>query len=319
MVLPRTDGPTRAMLVDAYARCREINRCYGRSYYLATRLLPMHKRPHVHALYGFTRCTDEIVDEDNGAPARERAGRLQTWSAAFYAGLNGAPVTDPVLPAVVHTIRTYGLDLEDFGRFLRSMATDLTVTSYPTYDDLLHYMDGSAAAIGTMMLPILGLASGGDPAVARESARQLGLAFQLTNFIRDVGEDLARGRIYLPEEDLAAFGVTRRSLARDAARRQTSPPVRALIEYECGRALGHYAAALPGVAMLEPRSRVCVRTAYLLYGGILDEIGRIGFDVLGQRARVPRRRRAAIVAAASSEGLVEACRRWWQVGLPQRA
>ena len=94
------------------------------------------------------------------------------------------------------------------------MAMDLKVTGYRTYDDLLGYMEGSAAVIGTMMLPILGLSAGADPVVARRSARQLGFAFQLTNFIRDVGEDLERGRIYLPEEDLDRFGVTPQRLAR---------------------------------------------------------------------------------------------------------
>jgi len=290
MVLPRTDGPTRAMLVDAYARCREINRCYGRSYYLATRLLPMHKRPHVHALYGFTRRTDEIVDEDNGSSAGERAGRLQTWSAAFYAGLSGAPVTDPVLPAVVHTIRTYGLEVEDFDRFLRSMATDLTVTSYPTYDDLLRYMDGSAAAIGTMMLPILGLASSGDPAVARESARQLGLAFQLTNFIRDVGEDLDRGRVYLPQADLERFGVRRADLA--AAR--ATPQVAELLAFQVDRARAHYRAAQPGIDLLAPSSRPCIRVATQLYGAILDEVERARYQILQGRVRVPRHRRLSV-------------------------
>src|SRR5439155_11185611 len=118
---------------------------------------------------------------------------------------------------------------EDFAAFLRSMAMDLTVTSYDTYDDLLGYMSGSAAAIGTMMLPILGAR---DLAAAREPARQLGLAFQLTNFIRDVAEDLDRGRIYLPLKDLAEFGVT----PEDLAARQATRPVRELIAFEVDRA-----------------------------------------------------------------------------------
>ena len=113
---------------------------------------------------------------------------------------------------MLHTIAVFDLDPEDFRKFLHSMAMDLTVTSYPTYDDLLDYMEGSAAVIGTMMLPILGSA---DRSAAREPARQLGLAFQLTNFIRDVAEDLDRGRTYLPDAHLAEFGVTR-DAPRDA-------------------------------------------------------------------------------------------------------
>jgi 15-cis-phytoene synthase len=284
-------------LGHSYAQCRKIHREHGRSYYLATRLLPAAKRPHVHALYAFTRWADDIVDGFVGA---ERSERLEEWGQAFLAGLAGADVRDPLLPAVVDTVRTYQLDLDDFDIFLRSMAMDLKVTAYPTYDDLLGYMEGSAAAVGTMMLPILGVAPGGDRAVARESARQLGFAFQLTNFIRDVREDLGRGRIYLPEADLARFDVTPTTLCGDAARGHTSPAVRALIRYEAERARTHYAAALPGLAMLERRSRVCIRAAFLLYGGILDAVAATGYDVMAGRAVVARRARLGMVVTAFS-------------------
>jgi phytoene synthase len=310
---PRTGiSASRPGLGEAYARSRAINREHGRSYFLATRLLPAHKRPHVHALYGFTRSADDIVDAPDGVTARQREARLQEWGTAFLAGLAGSEVADPLLPAVVHTIETYRLDLENFDAFLRSMAMDLKVAGYGTYDDLLGYMEGSAASIGTMMLPILGVVPGGDLAVAREGARQLGFAFQLTNFIRDVREDLDRGRIYLPEDDLDAFGVSRELLLEDARRARASAPVKALIAYECRRALEHYEAALPGLRLLAPRSRVCIRAAYLLYGGILDEVGRAGYDVMAGRVRVSRRRRAAIVATAPSQRLFEAWTRRWR-------
>jgi phytoene synthase len=173
------------------------------------------------------------------------------------------------------------------------MAMDLTVTGYRTYDDLLAYMAGSAAAIGTMMLPIL---EPSDPVAAREPARQLGLAFQLTNFIRDVAEDLDRGRLYLPREDLAFFGVSRRDLVEAAARRAATDAIKAAIEYEVRRARAHYAAAAPGVELLAPGSRACIRTAYHLYGGILDEIERADYDVFARRAVVPNHRRLAVTA-----------------------
>lgn len=282
-------------LAAAYDRCRELHRRHGRTYYLATRLLPAWKRRHVHALYGFTRYADEIVDRTADAPPAVRAARLRAWSARFLAGLRGAPVDDPLLPAVLHTIAVFDLDRDDFATFLRSMAMDLTVTSYATYADLLDYMEGSAAVIGTMMLPILGSS---DPAAAREPARQLGLAFQLTNFVRDVAEDLARGRTYLPDEDLAAFGVTRADLAAAAARRRGTPRIRRLIAYEVARARAHYAAAAPGIPLLEPGSQACMRTAYALYGGILDEVAAQGYDVFARRARVPARRRLAVAGRA---------------------
>ncbi len=287
-----------ASIADAYRRCRRLNRRYGRSYYLAARLLPAEKRPHVHALYAFTRLADEIVDAGGDETTLDRERRLKEWGEAMRAGLDGVGTNDPVLPAVLHTIQAYDLARDDFERFLESMVMDLTITAYPTYSDLLEYMEGSAAVIGTIMLPVLGVTAGCDLGTARESARELGLAFQLTNIIRDVVEDLARGRIYLPEEDLHRFGVTRTLLSDDAQRRQASAAVRALVRFECGRALAHYEAALAGLELLEPRSRVCIRAAFLLYGGILDEVGRARYDVMRARVCVPRRRRLASVLAA---------------------
>ena len=285
-------------LAESYVRCRQIHREHGRSYYLATRLLAAHQRPHVHALYAFTRTADEIVDAASGHDVEERQQRLEDWGVAFAAALAGNPASDPVLPAVCQTIRTYGLDLADVDAFLRSMAMDLKVTGYATYDDLLGYMDGSAAAIGAMMLPILGVRPGADRVAALAAARQLGHAFQLTNFIRDVREDLERGRIYLPETDLDRFAVSPEILRRDAARGSTSPAVRDLIRYECRRAVGHYIAARPGLDLLPPRSALCIRTAYRLYGEILGEIVRADYDVMRGRIVVPGRRRAALLATS---------------------
>ncbi|MEU8391596.1 phytoene/squalene synthase family protein [Micromonospora sp. NPDC048842] len=282
-------------LTAAYDRCRELHKRHGRTYYLATRLLPAWKRRHVHALYGFTRYADEIVDRTEDLPPAERAALLDRWASQFVAGLHGAPVDDPLLPAVLHTIAVFDLDRDDFASFLKSMAMDLTVTAYPTYDHLLDYMEGSAAVIGTMMLPILGSS---DPVAAREPARQLGFAFQLTNFIRDVAEDLDRGRTYLPDEDMAKFGVTREELAEARARGRVTSRIRELIEYEVTRAQAHYAAAAPGITMLAPASQACMRTAYALYGGILDEVAAQDYDVFVRRALVPQRRRMAVAARA---------------------
>ncbi|HWS37190.1 MAG TPA: phytoene/squalene synthase family protein [Actinoplanes sp.] len=274
-------------LAAAYERCREIHRAHGRTYYLATRLLPAWKRRHVHALYGFTRYADEIVDRTESKPPAERAAELTAWGDRFLAGLRGTHTDDPLLPAVLHTIAVFDLDLDDFEKFLRSMAMDITVTAYPTYDDLLDYMEGSAAVIGTMMLPILGSS---DPAAAREPARQLGFAFQLTNFIRDIAEDLDRGRVYLPQEHLDEYGVTVDDLRRGIA----TPPIKRLIKAEVARAREHYTLAAPGVPLLEPASQACMRTAYQLYGGILDEIEALDHDVFRRRATVPHHRRAAV-------------------------
>lgn len=280
-------------LAAAYRRCEQLHRRYGRTYYLATRLLPAWKRPHVHALYGFARYADEIVDDVAALPPEQRARALREWSQRFMSGLRGEPVNDPVLPAVLHTIETFNLDRSDFAAFLRSMAMDLEVTEYRDYDALLDYMEGSAAAIGTMMLPLLEPA---DPILAREPARQLGLAFQLTNFIRDVGEDLARGRVYLPQADCERFGVTRQRLRACAARGRADAAVRALVRFEIDRARAHYRAAAGGVPILAATSQPCIRAAYRLYSAILDEIVAADYDVLVRRATVPRWQRLKVVA-----------------------
>ena len=275
-------------LTAAYERCRLLHARHGRTYYLATLLLPRWKRRHVHALYGFTRYADEIVDDLSSTLDRAaQAEALRAFGERFFAGLQGAPVDDPVLPAVLHTTRAFDLDPGDFARFLDSMAADLDTDRYRTYQELCGYMEGSAAVIGTMMAPIL---ESSDPPRAREHARQLGLAFQLTNFIRDIAEDLQRGRVYLPAEDLERFGVRRADLAAPRA----SPAVQGLVAFEISRARAHYAAAAPGIGLLAPSSRPCVQVATELYGGILEEVERAGYQVLDRRVAVPSRRRLGV-------------------------
>ncbi len=280
-------GITDPVLRADYEECRRLNAAHGRTYYLATRLLPPAKRPHVHALYGFARYADELVDHPGADP-----GALVPWTDRFLDHLkaDSADSPDPVARAVVHTIRTWGLPVEHFEAFITSMRMDLTVTGYPTYADLERYMYGSAAVIGLLMVPIL------EPADddAYPPARALGEAFQLTNFIRDVGEDLRRGRVYLPEEDLARFGVTRADLARPAP----TAAVKALLAFEIGRARTLYRQAEPGIRLLHPSSRDCVATAMRLYAGILDEIERCDYDVLRNRVTVPVRTRVRVAVPA---------------------
>ncbi|GAA4083285.1 phytoene/squalene synthase family protein [Nonomuraea soli] len=289
-------------LTASYERCRRLHAGYGRSYYLATLLLPAWKRRHVHALYGFARYADEIVDSFTATGDRSQALRALADDTAR--ALVGGPVDDPVLPAFAHTVRSFGIDHADISAFLTAMTADLTVTRYATYDDLLGYMEGSAAVIGTMMLPVLEAEPGAEIA-ARAPARQLGLAFQLTNFVRDVAEDLDRGRIYLPQEDLTAFGVSEEDLRQP----RSGQAVRELVAFEISRAREHYAAALAGIDLLVPSSRPCIRAAYELYGDILAVIEQSGHEVLAGRARVPKRRRLAIftrhLAASATAGRAE--------------
>jgi phytoene synthase len=272
------------VLRASYETCRRLNARHGKSYYLATLLLPDHRRPHVHALYGFARYADDFVDSLT-APDPDR---LVAWGDDFVAAMAGGGSDDPVAAAAAHTMGVHDIPLTYVEDFLRSMRQDITVSSYATYDDLRAYMYGSAAVIGLQMVPVLGVV---DDRAAHHAA-VLGEAFQLTNFVRDVAEDLQRGRVYLPQEDLDRFGVT----VADLAPGPVDARVRELVRFEVARARGLYAEAEPGIAMLDPSSRDCVRTAFELYGGILDEIERNDHDVLNRRAVVPRRRRLRIAA-----------------------
>ena len=283
-----TTTTTRRDLDTAYSTCRAVHRRHGTTYFWAAHVLAARQRRHVHALYAYCRLADEIVDDlDSTLDGAGQAAALRARGDRFFAGLRGAPCDDPVLPAVLHTVRAFDLDVADFEKFLDSMAMDLHTDGYRTYQDLLGYMEGSAAVIGTMMAPILESA---DPPAAREHARQLGLAFQLTNFIRDVAEDSERGRVYLPAADLERFGVRR----ADLAAAQATPAVAELLAFEVERARAHYRAAEPGIELLAPSSRPCIRVAFDLYGGILDEVERAGYQVLDRRVRVPRHRRLGV-------------------------
>lgn len=280
----RSTDPT---LDESYERCRQLNKAYGTTYYWSTYALPRIKRHHVHALYGFCRHADDIVDGLGPAPTDVRAKALADFGNRFFVDLEAGASTDIVLKAVIHTVRAFDIDPECFRRFLRSMTMDLTIPSYETWEDLRVYMDGSAAVIGEMMLPIL------EPLApeAKQFARDLGDAFQLTNFLRDVDEDLDRGRIYLPLEDVRRFGA-----GPALERRRTTPELVALVSFEIERCRALYASADLGVAMLPPTSARCIVAARALYSRILDQIEAQGHDVFAKRARVPTWQKAALVA-----------------------
>lgn len=305
----------------AYLHCRELAAEHGKSYFLATRLLPARDRPAVHALYGFARTVDDVVDVDavSGRPVADCLAELDRIEAELRWALDksaldgdaGAARARPVVVAVADTITRYEISLDHFTAFLDAMRMDLPGApgyraEYATMAQLREYMHGSAAAIGLQMLPVLGTVT--PRAEAEPPAAALGEAFQLTNFIRDVGEDLARGRVYLPAEDLAAFGVDADLLrhCRDAGR--SDPRIeRALAHFVCvNRAL--YRRARPGLAMLEPRARPGMVAAFELYSAILGEIETSGFRVLDRRAVVPRRRRLALAAPRLLDSAVAAVR-----------
>jgi phytoene synthase len=278
-------------LREAYRRCRELNAAHGRTFFLATRLLAPEQRPHVHALYGFARYADDILDDVNpNLNTAIRASRLQELSDKFFA--HSAHPTDPVLAAVGHTARRYGIRDELFDDFLVSMRMDLTITDYPDRAALNLYMKGSAEAIGLQMLPILGTV--GPTEQAAPYAAALGRAFQLTNFLRDIDEDLTRRRVYLPADELAAYDVDRDLLMWCHTNRRTDPRVRNALADQHDIARQIYRFAEGGICLLAPRSRACVATALTLYSEILDRIEDCDFAVFRRRATVGTARRLGV-------------------------
>jgi phytoene synthase len=277
---------TPADLAAGYAECARLTRAFGTTYYWGAVLLPRPQRRHVHAVYALCRLADDIVDAEGAtrfSPAATRQA-LTDFRAGFDRALAGHP-PDATLAAIANTVHECGIEIECFDRFFGAMAMDLDIAGYDTWADLCGYMEGSAAVIGEMMLPVLQPLT---PA-AREPARALGLAFQLTNFLRDVGEDLHRGRVYLPTEDLDRFGASPWPGRVDDAWRD-------LMAFEIQRNRALYDQAAAGVAMLPPRSARCVATALSLYSQILERIEARDYDVFSDRARVPTWRKALTAA-----------------------
>ncbi len=287
-------------LRESYRYCRRLNAEHGRTYFLATRLLTPSQRPAVHALYGFARYADDILDDlQSDASVSDREARLERLAAKFF---DGDEVSEPVLPAVLHTARTYRIPLTLFEEFLAAMRMDLTVTDYPDRPALNRYMRGSAEVIGLQMLPILGTV--GPLRDAEPTAEALGRAFQLTNFLRDINEDLQRNRVYLPADELAAFGVDRELLTWCQRTTRTDSRVRQALAAQHAITRAIYREAHKGIALLAPQSRPCVATAFTLYSEILDRIEDIDFAVFSERASVGMGRRLQVFTG----GLVRARR-----------
>ena len=278
-------------LAASYEECKRLNSLHGKTYYLATLLLPKDKRPYVHALYGFARYADEIVDDlASTLSAHEKADALRNWSSGVLADLKAGTSTDDIGRALVDTAHTFNIPHQHFVDFLHSMEMDLTITEYQTYDDLLEYVYGSAAVIGLEMVPILGYSD----QRAFESAQKLGIAFQLANFIRDVAEDLDRGRVYLPLQELAQFGVDRAMLER----RKLTPEIIEALKFQIERVRQLQRESNAGIAFLDKESRPCIRAASELYCGIVDEVEAIGYDIFNKRAKTSTFRRARVAGAA---------------------
>jgi len=288
-------GITEPRLRASYQECKELNSKHGKTYYLATLLLPKEKRPYVHALYGFARYADEIVDDlSSELSESEKAEKLNSWGDLVLADLKSGSSQDPIAAALVDTANKFDIPISYFEAFLHSMKMDLTVTEYHSYQDLYEYVYGSAAVIGLQMVSILGTESAEQFEAAKIAAEKLGVAFQLANFIRDVGEDLDRGRVYLPITELQSHGVTRQMLENKVV----TPQIKNALKEQIARVRKLQLESAPGIELLSAKSRECIKAASELYCGIVDEVEKIDYEVFSKRAKTSTFRRMKVAIPA---------------------
>lgn len=267
---------------DQYHDSYKLTKKFGTSYFYATLLLSKENRRHIYALYSLCRFADDLVDISGDQPGMNSSALddlMQFYDDVCRAIDDGYAEND-LLGAIARTWNELHLDREYLERFFRSMRMDCEISTYDTFDDLLVYMDGSAAVIGEMVLPVIERNSSRHSEL-RETARTLGNAFQLTNFLRDVGEDVCRNRLYIPLKDCSEFGVDPENLVYNESFIE-------MMKFQDARNRQLYSDAYEGVVALSGRSGACVRTAYRLYGGILDAIEVNKYDVLSQRARLSK-------------------------------
>lgn len=276
-------------LARAYEHCRQVNRHYGKTYYFSTCFFPAELRPAVHALYAWVRYPDEWVDNPGDSSLSEQRDKLRQWRDATADAVKTGNSDHPVLAAWADTARRHEVPVRYMLDFMDAMDMDLTVSRYETFADLQKYTWGSASVVGLMMCHIVGAT---DPA-AVPHATSLGLAMQLTNFLRDVGEDWReRGRVYLPLEDLERFGVSE----ADIAAGRLTDAFCELVRFEAARCRDIYAHADAGMHYIPAEARLPVRLARVLYARILDKVEQNGCDVLSRRARVPTWEKLLVLA-----------------------
>jgi phytoene synthase len=280
MVRQRLSGDRTSPLEADYALCRAIQRRHGKSYYFATLFFPPDIRRAVFALYGFVRVPDQWVDCPDTADKAELAKRLDRYQAELMRALQGEPVDQPVLRAFAEVMRQYQIPIRYPLDFLQAMRMDLYRTRYETLDELQTYIWGSASVVGVMMCYIMR----STEAETLRLAAQMGTAMQMTNFLRDIGEDWQRGRIYLPQAELRAFGITESHFAEG----RVDKPFVEMMRFQIERCRRWYAEAERGIVQLPREAQFAVLLGSRLYARILDAIERLHYDVFRHRAHTSR-------------------------------
>lgn len=278
LVLGASDAPETSHLDDCYRHCRDIARANSKTFYLSSLFLAPEKRRAVWAVYAFCRTADDIVDQVT--PAAERLAAIDYWERALLAAYRGN-ADDRIMVALYDAVGRFGIPLQPALDLLRGARLDITVRRYATYDDLREYCYLVASTVGLLTSPILGYTSD----AALEYGVALGRAMQMTNILRDVGEDARMGRIYLPLDEMQHFGYTESSIFEEVI----DDSFVALMKFQIERVRRLYSEAEPGIVMLAPESRYTVRLALTLYRQILASIEANRYDVYTKRAYVPFR------------------------------
>ncbi len=288
---------TDATVTRAYAYCHQVLRRSGSSFAQAFRLLAPERRSALDAVYAFCRFVDDVADGgdprefgDRGNPGRRDPGALLArWRDELRRVYAGAP-SHPIGVALADAVRRFALPERHFADLIRGVEMDLTRRRYRTVDELEEYCYLVASTVGLLCIEIFGRR---HPS-AEDYARDLGVAFQLTNILRDVREDAARGRLYLPLEDLARFGCEEEELLAG----RYSARVGALMAFECGRARAYYLRARCALAPEDRRALAAAEAMRLIYERLLCRIEARGFDVFHDRISLPRYERVGLALAA---------------------
>jgi len=269
-------------LESSYQWCRRVARTRARNFYYSFVLLRREQRDAMCALYAFMRYCDDLSDE----PGANRAS-IEQWRAALDDALAGRCDANPVLPAFHDTVTRYRIPPRYFHEMIDGVASDLEPRSYETFDQLYGYCYQVASTAGLTTIHILGFDSPG----ALPLAEKCGIAFQLTNILRDLREDAARGRIYLPAEDLVRCGVT----AEDIRAGVRTPEFIDLMDFETARARSYYQESQPLVELIHPGGRASLTALIAIYSRLLDRIERTNYDVFARRISLPAREKSWIV------------------------
>lgn len=263
----------------AYAHCRSITRKHAKTFYMATRFLPYHKQRSIFAVYGLCRTLDDLVDEAEYHPKRSKSNiirELENFRVQLISAYRGAEQKNSVLIAFADVLNRYKISLEHPLTLLDGVKMDLVKNRYENFDELYEYSYKVASVVGLMTSEIFGYSD----QKAMNYAVDLGIAMQLTNILRDVGEDLSRNRIYLPKEDLERFGLKE----KDLFKREVSPNFVECMKFQIERARTYYSSAGKGIPMLSKDSRLPVLLARENYSRILDKIEENEYHVFHQRA-----------------------------------